>query len=60
MPCTRACKILGGGECHGLIVWASVTVVKTLLKIKHTDGFKLNGVGALQTRACRGMEVKIL
>ena len=31
-----------------------------LLKIKHTDGFKLNGVGALQTRACRGMEVKIL
>ena len=41
-------------------MWASVTVVKTLLKIKHTDGFKLNGVGALQTRACRGMEVKIL
>ena len=31
-----------------------------LLKIKRTDGFKLNGVGALQTRACRGMEVKIL
>ena len=31
-----------------------------LLKIKHTDGFKLNGVGALQTRACSGMEVKIL
>ena len=31
-----------------------------LLKIKHTDGFKLNGVGALQKRACRGMEVMIL
>ena len=31
-----------------------------LLKIKHTDGFKLNSVGALQTRACRGMEVEIL
>ena len=31
-----------------------------LLKIRHTDGFKLNGVGALQTRACRGMEVEIL
>ena len=31
-----------------------------LLKIKHTDGFKLNGVGALQTSVCRGMEVKIL
>ena len=30
------------------------------LKIKHTDGFKLNGVGALQTKACRGMEVEIL
>ena len=25
-----------------------------LLNIKHTDGFKLNGVGALQTRACKG------
>ena len=25
-----------------------------LLKIKHTNGFELNGVGALQTRACRG------
>ena len=25
-----------------------------LLNIKHTYGFKLNGVGALQTRACRG------
>ena len=43
----RACKILGGGECHGLIVWASVTIVNTLLKISHADGFKLNGVGAL-------------
>ena len=31
-----------------------------LLKIKHTDAFELNGVRALQTRACRGMEVKIL
>ena len=31
-----------------------------LLKIKHTDGFELNGVRALQTRACKGMEVKIL
>ena len=31
-----------------------------LLKIRHTDGFELNGVGALQTRACRGMEVEIL
>ena len=31
-----------------------------LLKIKYTNGFKLNGVGALQTRACRGMEVEIL
>ena len=31
-----------------------------LLKIKHTDGFKLNDVGALQTRARRGMEVEIL
>ena len=31
-----------------------------LLKIKHIDGFKLNGVRALQTRACRGMEVEIL
>ena len=39
--------ILGGGECHGLIVWASVTAVKTLLKIKHDDGFELNGVRAL-------------
>ena len=48
MPCTRACKILGGGECHRLIVWASVTAVKTLLKIKHADGFELNGVGVLQ------------
>ena len=28
-----------------------------LLNIKHTDGFELNGVGALQTRACRGMGV---
>ena len=28
-----------------------------LLKTKPTDGFKLNGVGALQTRACRGMGV---
>ena len=33
---------------HGLIVWASVTAVKTLLKIKHADGFELNGVRALQ------------
>ena len=47
MLCTRACKILGEGECHGLIVWASVTVVKTLLKINHADGFELNGVGTL-------------
>ena len=31
-----------------------------LLKIKHTDGFELNGVGTLQTSVCRGMEVKIL
>ena len=31
-----------------------------LLNIKHTDGFKLNHVGALQTRTCRGMEVEIL
>ena len=31
-----------------------------LMKIKYTDGFNLNGAGALQTRACRGMEVKIL
>ena len=31
-----------------------------LLKIRHTDGFELNGVGALQTRACRGMGVNIL
>ena len=31
-----------------------------LLNIKHTDGFELNGVGALQIRACRGMEVEIL
>ena len=29
-------------------MWASVTTVKTLLKIKHVDGFKLNGVRALQ------------
>ena len=28
-----------------------------LLNMRHTDGFKLNGVGALQTRACRGMGV---
>ena len=41
-------------------MWASVTVVKTLLKIKHADGFKLNGVGALQTRACKWIEVEIL
>ena len=60
MPCTRACNILGGGECHGLIVWASVTVVKTLLKIKHADGFDLNGVRVLQTRACKWIEVEIL
>ena len=60
MPCTRACKILGGGECHGLIVWASVTVVKTLLKIKHADGFELNGVRVLPTRACKWIEVEIL
>ena len=31
-----------------------------LLKIKHTDGFVLNGVVALQTRACMGMGVYIL
>ena len=31
-----------------------------LLKINHTDDFKLNGVGAFQTRTCRGMEVEIL
>ena len=30
------------------------------LKINHANGFKLNGVGALQTRACRGMGVEIL
>ena len=41
-------------------MWASVTVVKTLLKINHADGFKLNGVGALQTRACKWIEVEIL
>ena len=29
-------------------MWASVTAVKTLLKIKHADGFELNGVRALQ------------
>ena len=33
---------------------------KDLLKIKHTDVFKLNGVGALKTRACTGMEGEIL
>ena len=37
-----------------------MTVVKTLLKINHVGGFKLNGVGALQTRACKWMEVEIL
>ena len=31
-----------------------------LLKIKYTDGFELNGVGALQMSVCKGMEVKIL
>ena len=41
-------------------MWASVTVVKTLLKINHADGFKLNGVGALQTRVCKWIEVEIL
>ena len=41
--------------------WVSVRDrSEDLLKINHTDDFKLNGVGALQTRACRAMEVKIL
>ena len=48
MPCTRACKILGGGECHRLIVWASVTAVEDLIEVKHADGFELNGVRELQ------------
>ena len=30
-------------------MWVSVTAVKTLLKIKHADGFELNGVRALQS-----------
>ena len=38
MPCTRAYKILGGEECHGLIVCVSMTVAKDLLKFKHADG----------------------
>ena len=37
-----------------------MTVVKTLLKINHADGFELNGVGALQMRACKWIEVEIL
>ena len=41
-------------------MWASVTVVKTLLKIKHVDGFELNGVGVLQMRVCKWIEVEIL
>ena len=41
--------------------WVSVCDrSEDLLKIKHTDGFELNGVGALQMSVCRGMEVKIL
>ena len=31
-----------------------------LWKIKHVDGFELNGVGVLQMRACKWIGVKIL
>ena len=31
-----------------------------LWKIKHADGFELNGVGVLQMRACKWIGVKIL
>ena len=31
-----------------------------LLKIKHADGFELNGVGVLQMRACKWIGVKVL
>ena len=34
-------------------MWASVTAVKTLLKIKHADGFELNGVRVLQMSVCK-------
>ena len=37
-----------------------MTAVKTLLKIKHTDGFELNGVGVLQMSAYKWIEVKLL
>ena len=31
-----------------------------LLKINHADGFELNGVGVVQMRACKWIEVEIL
>ena len=35
-------------------MWASVTLLKTLLKIKHADGFELNGVRVLQKVGASG------
>ena len=32
VPCTRVCKILAGGKCHGLIVCESLTVAEDLIK----------------------------
>ena len=32
VPCTRACKILGGVDCHRLIMWVSMTVVEDFIE----------------------------